>query len=78
MIVAVIALASMCVYLGILLTVERGRAIRRENDLLNRIMTRDYSEYAAHEHSKDLAAKIKPVVGVEEGESLDYRTLPVS
>lgn len=40
-----IVLIGIILYLGIINHIERQKATKRENDLLNRLMSRDFREY---------------------------------
>ena len=48
-------LAALCVYLMVDKHIERHRAVKREQELLDRIMSRDYFQYATGEAMKEEA-----------------------
>jgi len=58
-------LTAVIIFQAVVNRLERKEAIRRENDLLNRVMARDYGQYAQVELAKDIQPQ--PEFEVEEG-----------
>ena len=58
-------LTAVIIFQAVVNRLERKEAIRRENDLLNRVMARDYGQYAQVELAKDIPPQ--PEFEVEEG-----------
>ena len=44
--IAVIVLIVVIIYQGVIHQLDKREAVRRESELLNRIMARDYAQYA--------------------------------
>jgi len=62
--VTIIVLCGLVIYLTIVNAVEKQLARKNEEKLLNRLMARDFSDYARH--TKELEQEIAPIVQREE------------
>ena len=62
--IAVIVLCGIVVYQAVLGVIERRQQAAREGQILNRLMARDFSDYARY--TKELEQEPAPIVQPEE------------
>ena len=66
--VAIAVLIGIIIYQGVIHQLDKREAVRRESELLNRIMAKSYEEYVMAEARKEEAAKpTEPAPDVEFG-----------
>lgn len=82
--IATYVLIGIIVYLGVMNYIERQKASKRENDLLNRLMSTDFREYAhgtkALEHKDKSLKDANPaelLTEMQKKEALNPDILPV-
>jgi uncharacterized membrane protein len=64
--VAIAVLICIIIYQGVMFVMERKESVRRENELLNRLMARDYEQYARAKITEKVYDKNPPANEVEE------------
>jgi len=75
--ISIIVLSCVCLFLFIFHLLERNRHNKIQNDLLDRLMSRDYGEYASHRNHTEIIKKVKDRVGVNMEEADLEDRLPV-
>ena len=72
-----IVLSCVCLFLAILYLMERSQNKKERKELLNRLMAKDYKEYAGFEHQK-AALKQKSDKLIVDNTEEGFDTLPLS
>lgn len=71
-----LTLIGVCIFLAIFYILEKYKNNKTVNNLLDRLMAKDYKEYAAYEQQKEISKQRPERLVVTRDESDD--TLPIS